>query len=144
MLKYDDFMKLALNEAKKCSRKKEIPVGAIIVDEFKNIISKGYNKVEEKNNPLFHAEKIAIDKALLKTNKRYLDNCDIWVTLQPCEMCMGMIKQVRIKRLYYGASITHSSIKKINNRVCSEIYSGIREDECSKLIKDFFKKIRSD
>ena len=145
MLKYDDFMKLALNEAKKCSRKKEIPVGAIIVDEFQNIISKGYNKVEEKNNPLYHAEKIAIDKALLKTNKRYLDNCDIWVTLQPCEMCMGMIKQVRIKRLYYGASISQSSIKnKINNRVCSEIYSGIREDECSKLIKDFFKKIRSD
>ena len=71
MLKHDDFMKLALNEAKKCSRKKEIPVGAIIVDEFKNIISKGYNKVEEKNNPLFHAEKIAIDKALLKTNKKY-------------------------------------------------------------------------
>ena len=143
MLKYDDFMKLALNEAKKCSRKKDIPVGAIIVDEFQNIISKGYNKVEEKNNPLFHAEKIAIDKALLKTNKRYLDNCDIWVTLQPCEMCMGMIKQVRIKRLYYGASIPHSSIKnKINNRVCNEIYSGIREDECSKLIKDFFKKIR--
>ena len=66
MLKYDDFMKLALNEAKKCLRKKEIPVGAIIVDEFKNIISKGYNKVEEKNNPLYHAEKIAIDKALLK------------------------------------------------------------------------------
>ena len=145
MLKHDDFMKLALKEAKKCLRKKEIPVGAIIVDEFKNIISKGYNKVEEKNNSLFHAEKIAIDKALLKTNKRYLDNCDIWVTLQPCEMCMGMIKQVRIKRLYYGASILHSSIKnKINNRVCSEIYSGIREDECSKLIKDFFKKIRSD
>ena len=145
MLKYDDFMKLALNEAKKCSRKKEIPVGAIIVDEFKNIISKGYNKVEEKNNPLFHAEKIAIDKALLKTNKRYLDNCDIWVTLQPCEMCMGMIKQVRIKRLYFGASIPYSSIKnKINNKVSIEIYSGIREDECSKLIKDFFKKIRSD
>ena len=145
MLKYHDFMKLALNEAKKCLRKKEIPVGAIIVDEFKNIISKGYNKVEENNNPLFHAEKIAIDKALLKTNKRYLDNCDIWVTLQPCEMCMGMIKQVRIKRLYYGASIPHSSIKnKIYDRVCSEIYSGIREDECSKLIKDFFKKIRSD
>ena len=145
MLKYDDFMKLALNEAKKCLRKKEIPVGAIIVDEFKNIISKGYNKVEEKNNPLYHAEKIAIEKALLKTNKRYLDNCDIWVTLQPCEMCMGMIKQVRIKRLYYGASISHYSIKnKINKRVCSEIYSGIREDECSKLIKDFFKKIRSD
>ena len=60
-------------------------------------------------------------------------------------MCMGMIKQVRIKRLYYGASILHCNIKnKINNRVCSEIYSGIREDECSKLIKDFFKKIRSD
>ena len=144
MLKDYDFMKLALNEAKKCSRKKEIPVGAIIVDEFQNIISKGYNKVEEKNNPLYHAEKIAIDRALLKTNKRYLDNCDIWVTLQPCEMCMGMIKQVRIKRLYYGASISHSGIKnKINKRACSEIYSGIMEDECSKLIKDFFKKVRS-
>ena len=73
MLMYDDFMKLALNEAKKCSRKKEIPVGAIIVDEFRNIISKGYNKVEEKNNPLFHAEKIAIDKALkaYKAQRRF-------------------------------------------------------------------------
>ena len=116
---------------------------------YRRRISKYYfkriYKVEEKNNPLYHAEKIAIDKALLKTNKRYLDNCDIWVTLQPCEMCMGMIKQVRIKRLYYGATIPQSSIKnKINNKVCSEIYSGIREDECSKLIKDFFKKIRSD
>tara|TARA_B100001057_G_C22821938_1_gene939766 strand:- start:569 stop:982 length:414 start_codon:yes stop_codon:yes gene_type:complete len=137
-------MKLALNEAKKCLQKNEIPVGAIIVDEFNNIISKGHNKVEEKNNPLFHAEKIAIDKALLKTNKRYLDSCDIWVTLQPCQMCMGMIKQVRIKRLYYGASIPDSSIKNKLNRACCEIYSGIREDECSKLIKDFFKKVRSD
>ena len=144
MFKYDYFMKLALNEAKKCLQKNEIPVGAIIVDEFNNIISKGHNKVEEKNNPLFHAEKIAIDKALLKTNKRYLDNCDIWVTLQPCQMCMGMIKQVRIKRLYYGASISDSSIKNKLNRACGEIYSGIREDECSKLIKDFFKKVRSD
>ncbi len=142
MIKNYDFMKLALNEAKKCLRKKEIPVGAIIVDEFKNVISKGYNKVEEKNNPLFHAEKIAIDKALTKTKKRYLDNCDIWVTLQPCQMCMGMIKQVRIKRLYYGASIPCSS-NKVNNKVCREIYSGIMEEECSKLIKDFFKKVRS-
>ena len=144
MFKYDYFMKLALNEAKKCLQKNEIPVGAIIVDEFNNIISKGHNKVEEKNNPLFHAEKIAIDKALSKTNKRYLDNCDIWVTLQPCQMCMGMIKQVRIKRLYYGASISDSRIKNKLNRACGEIYSGIREDECSKLIKDFFKKVRSD
>ena len=145
MLNNCDFMKLALNEAKKCLQKKEIPVGAIIVDEFRNIISKGYNKVEEKNNPLFHAEKIAIDKALKKTNKRYLDNCDIWVTLQPCQMCMGMIKQVRIKRLYYGASISSSRFRnKINNTVCSEIYSGIREEECSNLIKDFFKKVRLD
>ena len=145
MLNNCDFMKLALNEAKKCLQKKEIPVGAIIVDEFRNIISKGYNKVEEKNNPLFHAEKIAIDKALKKTNKRYLDNCDIWVTLQPCQMCMGMIKQVRIKRLYYGASISSSRFRnKINNTVCSEIYSGIREEECSNLLKDFFKKVRLD
>jgi tRNA(adenine34) deaminase len=145
MLRYDYFMQLALNEAKKCLRKNEIPVGAIIVDEFNNIISKGHNKVQEKKNPLFHAEKIAIDKALLRTNKKYLDNCDIWVTLQPCQMCMGMIKQVRIKRLYYGASIPDSIIKnKINNKVCNEVYSGIKEDECSKLIRDFFKEIRSD
>ena len=130
---------------KNVCKKKEIPVGAIIVDEFQNVISKGYNKVEEKNNPLFHAEKIAIDKALTKTKKRYLDNCDIWVTLQPCQMCMGIIKQVRIKRLYYGASISSGRIRnKINNTVCSEIYSGIREEECSNLLKDFFKKVRLD
>ena len=68
-------------------------------------------KVKEKVKLWLYYKKIAIDKALLKTNKRYLDNCDIWVTLQPCEMCMGMIRQVRIKRLYYGASIPHNSIK---------------------------------
>ena len=141
-------MKLAIDEAKKSLIKNEVPVGAIIVDKNNNIISKAHNRVEEKKNPLFHAEKIAIDKALSKTKKKFLDNCDIWVTLKPCQMCLGIIKLVRIKRLYYGANDPNETFIQNNNslynKVCSEIYGGIEEDECSKLLNIFFKKIRSD
>ena len=147
MLKQNHFMKLAIDEAKKSLIKNEVPVGAIIVDKNKNIISKAHNRVEEKKNPLFHAEKIAIDKALSKTRKKFLDNCDIWVTLKPCQMCLGIIKLVRIKRLYYGANDPNVTFIQNNNnlynKVCSEIYGGIEEDECSKLLSIFFKKIRS-
>ena len=148
MLNHDHFMNVAIKEAKKCLKYNDIPVGAIIVDKNQNIVSKGHNKVEQKNNSLMHAEKIVIDKALLKTNRKYLENYDIWVTLEPCEMCLGIIKQVRIKRLYYGASSQKLISKKIvsNNfdkKICSEIYSGIKQNECSKLLTDFFRKIRS-
>ena len=96
-------MNIAIKEAKKCKKYNDVPVGAVIVDNNNKIISRGYNSVEKKNNSILHAEKIAIDKALRKTKKKYLDDCNIWVTLEPCMMCLGLIKLTRIKRLYFGA-----------------------------------------
>ena len=140
-------MDLAINEAKKSLFKNEVPVGAIIIDHDQNIIAKGHNRVEEKNNSLFHAEKIAIETALFKTKRKYLDDRDIWVTLQPCEMCLGLVKLVRIRRLYFGASnpnkiITGLKTTNVENNVCSEIYSGIKQKECSQLLTTFFKRLR--
>ena len=105
MHKYNNnFMYIAIAEAKKGKKYNEIPVGAVIVNSKGNIISKAYNCIEKKNNSTLHAEKIAIEKALIKTKKRYLEDCDIWVTLEPCMMCLGLIELTRIRRLYYGAA----------------------------------------
>ena len=103
MFEQEDFMLHAIKEAIKGQKLNEIPVGAIIVNEEKKIIAKAHNLVEKYNNPTMHAEKLVIEKALKVTNRRYLNNCEIWVTLEPCVMCLGMIKLSRIKRLYYGA-----------------------------------------
>ena len=96
-------MELAINEAIKAREKQEVPVGAIIVDKNGNVIAKAHNLVETRNDPTSHAEKLVIEKALKITGNRYLNNYDIWVTLEPCIMCLSLIKLTRIRRLYYGA-----------------------------------------
>ena len=98
-----DYMQLAIAEAIKAKNKKEVPVGAVIVNSEGQVIAKAHNLVETKNNPLCHAEKLVIEKALKVTSKKFLIGCDIWVTLEPCAMCASIIKQARISRLYYGA-----------------------------------------
>ncbi len=103
MIKQEDFMLEAINEALKAKKKYEVPVGAIVVDNKKNIIARAHNLVETNNDTTCHAERLAIEKALKTKKTKYLNDCDIWVTLKPCEMCLGMIKLTRIKRLYYGA-----------------------------------------
>ena len=94
------FMKMAYCEAKKAYKNDEIPVGCVIVCE-NEIVACGYNKKERKNNALMHAEIIAIDKASRKLGSWRLDNCDIYVTLEPCMMCMGAIIESRIRNVYY-------------------------------------------
>ena len=110
-------MKLAIKEALKALKHNEVPVGAVIIDEKDQIIAKAYNLVETKNNPTNHAEKIVIQKALEVKKTRYLNNCDLWVTLRPCEMCLGMIKLVRIKRLFYGTDV------KQLNKICNNQFN---------------------
>jgi len=144
-------MKFAIKEALKSLKHNEVPVGAVVIDENDKIIAKGHNLVETKNNPTNHAEKIVIQKALEVKKTRYLNNCDLWVTLRPCEMCLGIIKLVRIKRLFYGTDV------KQLNKICNnefnfsefrensrlEIYSGLSEEKCENLLKNFFKGLRS-
>ena len=150
MIDQIEYMDLALREAEKAKEKKEVPVGAIIVNERGEVIAKAHNLVETKNNATFHAEKLVIEKALKIMNSRYLDNCDLWVTLEPCVMCAGLIKQTRIKRLYYGAedkkggAVDNGSLIFSNKLVKSslEIYSGISALKSEKLLKDFFQNLR--
>ena len=143
-------MQLALKEAVKAEKKNEVPVGAIIVDHSGKIIAKAHNMVEFRNNPTCHAEKIVIEKALKITGHRFLQDCDLWVTLEPCAMCAGMIKQTRIKRLYYGAEDKKGGAVDNGPRVFSsnqvkssiEIYSGMSSKISKDLLNSFFTKLR--
>ncbi len=148
MLHQIDYMSLAMKEAIKAKNKNEVPVGAIIVGSNGNVIAKAHNLVETRNDPTCHAEKLVIEKALKITGQRFLNDCDIWVTLEPCVMCAGFIKQTRIRRLYYAAEDKKSGAIENGVRLFSdkkiaiEIYSGFSAKESEKLLKDFFYNIR--
>jgi tRNA(Arg) A34 adenosine deaminase TadA len=141
-------MSLAIKEAIKARRKNEVPVGAIIVDGCGNVIAKAHNLVETRNDPTCHAEKLVIEKALKITGQKFLNNCDIWVTLEPCVMCAGLIKQTRIRRLYYGAedkkggAVDNGVRVFSDNKTSIEIYSGFSATQSERLLKDFFHDIR--
>lgn len=142
------FMKEALKEAIKAKNKQEVPVGAVIVLNNK-IIARGHNIRETKNNSLCHAEIIAINKACKKLHNFRLEDCEMYVTLEPCLMCVGAIIQSRIKKVVIGAKdpkygmagTTFNAFElKSNHKVEAEF--GILEEECSSIIKEFFKKLR--
>ena len=145
-----DYMELAINEAIKARVKQEVPVGAIIVDKNGNVIAKAHNLVETRNDPTSHAEKLAIEKALKITGNRYLNNYDIWVTLEPCIMCASIIEKTRIRRLYYGAEDRKGGAIDNGVRIFSncrskaklEVYAGFSAEKSEKLLKEFFKEIR--
>ena len=142
------FMKEALKEAKKAYAIEEIPVGCVIVKDGK-VIARGYNKRESLQDTTLHAEIIAIKKACKKLGTWRLEDCDLYVTLEPCPMCSGAIIQSRIKNLYFGAydpktgaagSVLDLFSYAFNHKV--NVYKEIMIDECSKIIKDFFKELR--
>ena len=145
----EKYMKLALKEAQKAYDKDEVPIGAVIV---KNdiVIARGHNLREIKNQTYAHAEMIAIEKACKKLNNWRLDDCDIYVTLEPCAMCAGAILNARIRNVYIGAMEPRSGAvgSKINlfenynynHKVNYE--TGILEEETQKMMKEFFQSIR--
>ena len=141
------FMKEAIKEAKKAYKKKEVPIGAVIVYRNK-IISRGYNLREKKKNALLHAEIIAINKACRKLKSWRLSECDLYVTVEPCSMCAGAILQSRIGRIVYGTEdikggalgSSYNLFEQKNINHIPEIESGVLKEECSQIIKDFFKK----
>lgn len=144
----EKFMLEALNQAKKAEKLGEVPIGAVIVLN-NQIISKGYNKRELTQNALKHAETIAIDKACKKLKSWRLENCEMYVTLEPCLMCYGAMLNSRIRKVYFGAKDNKSMIDKsflvsknnsLNHNI--EIEGGILEGECSDLLKIFFRSVR--
>lgn len=136
-------MELALKEAQKAIQKGEVPVGAVIVNN-KEIVAKAHNKVEERQNACFHAEILAINAACKKLDTKFLNECTLYVTLEPCGMCMQAIRTSRIKKLFFGASITTYTKNLINNSLKSlAIYEGLLEKESQDLLNSFFTTIRS-
>ncbi|SHE85298.1 nucleoside deaminase [Alkalibacter saccharofermentans] len=144
------FMEEALREAKKAYALGEVPVGAVVV-RGGEIISRAHNMVEAYHDPTAHAEILAIREAAVKLGSWRLNDCEIYVTLEPCIMCTGAIGGSRMKTLIYGANdskekgleVIRWELKKTNN-LGMEIYEGIMEEECKKLLKDFFKEQRAD
>lgn len=142
------YMKQALKEAEKAEKKGDVPVGAIIV--YKNkILAKSHNQKQYKKNAIYHAEILAIEKACKKIKSWYLDECTLYVTLEPCLMCAGAIIQSRIKKIVYATSSPKfgyiSSIDKIQNKKNNhipKIEKGICEEQASILLKKFFKDKR--
>ena len=141
-MNYNKYMEIAIKEAKKAQKKGDVPVGAIIVKENK-IISKAYNKKEKNKNAVLHAEIIAISKACKKLKTWRLDNCELYITLEPCMMCSGAILQSRIKKVIYGSKNEKygysKQIDKLNQKNnFPEIVEGILEEKTTEMIKDFF------
>jgi len=143
------FMQEALIEAQKAFDINEVPVGCVIVYDNK-VIGRGHNRRTIENNPLGHAEIIAINEACKYIGDWRLEDCHIYVTVEPCPMCAGAILQARMKALYFGAwnkkagacgsVIDIISEDRFNHKV--EMYSGIMQEECSQMMSRFFARLR--
>lgn len=133
------YMDLAIKQAKKALKLNEVPVGAIIVKDNK-IISQAHNKKEKSNDVTKHAELIAISKASKKINNWRLDDCILYVTMEPCMMCSGAIEQSRIKKIVYGSRNENYGCTKMLKNV--DIVKNVRKEECKNLIQSFFKNVR--
>lgn len=143
------FMTRALKQAEVAYKKGEVPVGAIVVKDGK-VISRGYNLRETTNDPTAHAELLAMKKASKKLNSWRLSGCTLYVTLEPCPMCSGVIVNSRIDRVVFGAydqkagcctTLYHlCNDERFNHR--AEILGGVMEEECAKILSDFFKEKR--
>lgn len=149
MTNEERFMKEALRMAQRAKDKDEVPIGCVIVKDGK-VIARGWNERETKQLSSAHAEMRAIEKACKKIGSWRLEDCDLYVTLEPCPMCAGAIIQSRIRNVYYGAAdpkggsvdslVQLFKIQNYNHH--PEATGGILEDECSRLLKDFFKEKR--
>ena len=147
--KANKYMKEAIKQAKKAASIGEVPIGCVIVYQDK-IIGRGYNRRMVDKNTLSHAELNAIKKASKKLDDWRLDDCELYVTNEPCQMCAGAIVQARIKKVYIGCMNPKAGcagsimnllqVDKFNHQV--EMEKGILEEECSNLLKDFFRNLR--
>ncbi len=147
----EDYMKIALELAKKAAEEGDIPVGAIVVAPDGELIGSGRNRRRIEHDPTAHAEIVALREAAEKLQRWNLAGCTMFVTLEPCPMCAGSLVQARISRLVYGCSdakagacgtlydITRDG--RLFHRL--EVVSGVLENECRKILQEFFLKCRA-
>ncbi len=149
MTQDEKYMKAAIAQAKKAAALDEVPIGCVIVQDGK-IIARGYNRRNTDKNTLAHAELAAIRKASKKTGDWRLEDCTMYVTLEPCQMCAGAIVQSRLQRVVIatmnpkagcaGSILNLLQMEAFNHQV--EITRGVREEECATMLSDFFRKLR--
>ena len=142
-------MREALKQAMRAYKQEEVPIGCVIVYDGE-IIARAYNKRNMKRNPLAHAEILAINKAAKVLEDWRLEECTMYITLEPCQMCAGAIVQARIPKVVIGSMnpkagcagsvLNLLDIAKFNHQV--EIVKGVMEEECTKMLQDFFKQLR--
>jgi tRNA(adenine34) deaminase len=150
MTEHERWMEYALREAELAAKRKEVPVGAVVVRENR-IIGRGYNQIESLQDPTAHAEMIAITAAANQLSSRRLEECTLYVTLEPCAMCAGAIVLARLPRLVYGAEDPKAGAcgslfdivrdARLNHRV--ETVGGVMAERCGALLKEFFGTVRS-
>lgn len=143
----NEFMQAALDCAAKALKRGEVPIGAVVVSGGK-IISRGYNKRTKKQIATAHAEIEAIEKACKKLKSWRIPECEIYVTLEPCPMCMGAMLNARIKKVYFGAyeakgrsmtaQLAESNL--LNHRI--EVEGGVMREECAEILSSFFSQMR--
>jgi len=139
------FMKEALKEAQKAFDFDEVPVGAVVVANNK-IIARGHNLTETLNDVTAHAEMQAITAAANALGGKYLKDCTLYVTLEPCVMCAGALSWAQVSKIVYGASDTKKGFSLVTNNLLhpkTEVQKGLLEEECGKLLKEFFLKKRN-
>ena len=150
MTQEEKYMKAAIREAKKAYALEEVPIGCVIVQNDR-IIARGYNRRNTEGNTLAHAELTAIKKASKKTGDWRLEDCTLYVTLEPCQMCAGAIVQARIPEVMIGcmnpkagcAGSIYNLLQEpaFNHQV--SLFKGVLEEECSQMLKDFFRSLRT-
>ena len=137
---HEKYMKEALREAAYAAAEDEVPIGAIIVCRGK-IIGKGHNMTEKLNDPTAHAEMIAITAATEAMGSKYLNDCTLYVTVEPCPMCAGALAWSQIGRVVYGASDPKRGFSLFSPSLMhpkTEVVSGVLADECGRMVTDFF------
>lgn len=152
MLKADHnrFMKAAVLQAKKAGALKEVPIGCVIVHDG-HIIARGYNRREIGQDVTLHAEMIAIRKACRALGSWRLENCDVYVTLEPCYMCAATMIQARIRHVYFGAEdpkggavVSRNTLFDLSHNHRVTYTGGILKTECSSILTDFFRELRAE
>lgn len=146
---HERWMAFAIREAEQALKRREVPIGAVIVQNNR-IIGRGYNQIESLQDPTAHAEMIALTAAATNLGSRRLEDCTLYVTLEPCAMCAGAIVLARVPTLVFGAydpkagacGTLYNIVQdaRLNHRV--ELVGGIAEEECGALLKAFFSSVR--
>ena len=137
-------MKEALREAANAAEEDEIPIGAVVVSKGK-VISRGHNMVERLGDPSAHAEMIALTAACEAVGGKYLTDCTLYVTVEPCPMCAAALAWAQLTRLVYGAPDPKRGYSLFSPSLLhprTEVDSGVLEDDCSRILSDYFKSKR--